>query len=175
MSGDATGSETFADLFRLLAELRAAGAIEQYAVVGAIGALFYAETTPTFDLDVAVLVPQPPGAALFTLEPLYRALKGRGYEPSGPHVPIHGVPVQFLPGDRGLWREVVERARTLDYDGVPVRVATPEHLVAMAFEAPEPKRIERARTLAQSPGFDRQTLAAILVRHGIVDRSAEPR
>ena len=83
--------------------------------------------------------------------------------------------MQFLPGDRGLWREVVESARTLDYDGVPVRVATPEHLVAMAFEAPEPKRIERARTLAQSPGFDRRTLAAILVRHGIADRSAEPR
>ncbi len=175
MTSDSPRSETFADLFRLFAGLRAEGALEQWAVVGAIGALFYAEATPTFDLDVAVLVPQPHGATLFSLDTLYRVLKDRGFEPAGPHVLIYGVPVQFLPGDRGLWREVVEDARTLDYDGVAVRVATPEHLVAMAFDAPEPKRLERARALVQAPGFDRATLAAILTRHGIRDPAADPR
>jgi hypothetical protein len=161
------------DLFRLFDELRAEGAIEQYAVVGAIGALFYAEATPTFDLDVAVLVPQEEGAVLFSLEPLYRALAARGFRAEGAHVPIHGVPVQFLPGDRGLWREVVESARVHDYDGVPVRVATPEHLVAMAYDAPEGRRLERARSLLESVAFDRAALAAILARHGIRDRTPE--
>jgi hypothetical protein len=173
MSGDSLGWVAFADLFRLFSSLREQRVVEQYAVVGAIGALFYAEATPTFDLDVAVVVPQPPGSALFTLDPLYRALSARGFEPAGPHVLIHGVPVQFLPGDRGLWREVVESARALDYDGVPVRVATPEHLVAMAFDAPEGRRMERAQALLRAPGFDRHTLAAILLRHGIPDRFAD--
>jgi len=158
------------DLFRLFEELRSEGALEQYAVVGAIAALFYVEAAPTFDLDVAVLVPQEPGAALFSLEPLYRALATRGFRAEGAHVPMLGVPVQFLPGDRGLWREVVESARVLDYDGVPVRVATPEHLVAMAFEAPEGRRLERARALLQLDDLDGAALAAILTRHGIPNR-----
>jgi hypothetical protein len=81
------------------------------------------------------------------------------------------VPVQFLPGERGLWREVVERANQLDYDGTPVRVATAEHLVAMAFDAPESRRMQRALALLESPGFDRKTLDDILTRHGIRDRT----
>lgn len=158
------------DLFRLFEELRSEGAVEQYAVVGAIAALFYVEAVPTFDLDVAVLVPQEPGARLFSLEPLYRALAARGFRPEGAHVPMLGVPVQFLPGDRGLWREVVEAARDLDYDGAAVRVATPEHLVALAFEAPEGRRLERARALLESKDFDRASLSDILLRHGIPNR-----
>jgi hypothetical protein len=159
------------ELFRVFEELRAEGAIEQYAVVGAIAALFYVEAVPTFDLDVAVLVPQEPDSRLFSLEPLYRALAAREYRPEGAHVRMLGVPVQFLPSDRGLWREVVETARVLDYGGCPVRVATPEHLVAMAFEAPEGRSLERARALLESQGFDRAAPAVILTRHGIPSRT----
>jgi hypothetical protein len=161
---------SLADLLRLLAELKEEGVIEEYAVVGAIAALFYVEATPTFDLDVAVAVPQPAESRFFSLDALYAALRARGHLPAGPHILIGGVPVQFLPGDRGLWREVVERAATLDYDGTPVRVATAEHLVAMAFEAPEGKRIERARALLESSSFDHAELAEILARHGLQDR-----
>ena len=130
-------SGSLSDLFRLLNELRREGALQEYAVVGAIAALFYAEATPTFGLDVAVLLPPLDSAGLLSLDGLYRALAERGFHPEGPHVLIHGVPVQFLPGDRGLWREVVDRANGLDYEGVPVRVASAEHLVAMAYDAPE--------------------------------------
>ena len=167
-------SPSFGELFRLFGELTTEGVIEQYAIVGAIAALFYIEATPTFDLDVAVLLPQPSDAALFSLGDLYRNLAGRGYRPEGPHVRILGVPVQFLPGDRGLWREVVERARELIYDGVSVRVASPEHLVAMAFEAPEGRRLERARALLQLSGFDRDALADIIHRHGLPNRIPDP-
>jgi hypothetical protein len=166
-------THSFAETFRLLGELETEGVLERYAVVGAVGALFHAEATPTFDLDVAVLVPQAPGAELYSLDPLYRALAARGHAVSGAHVLILGVPVQFLPGDRGLWREVVEAARSMDYAGVPVRVATPEHLVAMAFEAPERRRLERAGALLDSPQFDHAALAAILARHGIPNRSPD--
>lgn len=157
-------------LFRLLEDLKREEVLEEYAIVGAIAALFYAEATPTFDLDVAAIVPESEGA-LLSLEPLYRALAERGFHPDGPHVLVEGVPVQFLPGDRGLWREVVEQANRLGYDGTPVRVATAEHLVAMAFDAPESRRLLRALALLESPGFDRQALSDILSRHGIRDRT----
>jgi hypothetical protein len=87
------------------------------------------------------------------------------------HVWIHGVPVQFLPGDSGLWREAVEEANELDYDGIPVRAATAEHLVAMAWLAPESRRLQRAASLLQSKRFDREKLRSILGRHGIQDRT----
>jgi hypothetical protein len=38
---------------------------------------------------------------------------------------------------------------TLDYDGVPVRVIDPEHLVALAFQAGGHKRRERAWQLIE--------------------------
>ena len=56
----------------------------------------------------------------------------------------HGVPVQFLPAHNALAEAAVTTARTLDYDGVPVRVIDPEHLVALAFQAGGHKRRERA-------------------------------
>ncbi len=166
-------SATLGDVFRALQQLESEGTVERYAVVGAIAALFYAEATPTFDLDVAVVVPQPGGSPIFSLDALYRALRERGFGVEGAHVMIHGVPVQFLPGDEGLWRETVSEARTLDYEGTPVRIATPEHLVAMAWSAAEPKRLQRAMALLVSPGFNRDRLREILVRHGIPDRTPD--
>ena len=164
---------TLGDVFGVLQELEAEGVLERYAVVGAIAALFYTEATPTFDLDVAVVMPQPGGSSVFSLDELYRALRERGFAVEGAHVMIHGVPVQFLPGDEGLWRETVSEARTLDYESTPVRIATPEHLVAMAWSAPESKRLQRAMALLRSPGFDRNRLREILVRHGIPDRTPD--
>lgn len=166
-------SATLGDVFGVLQQLEDEGTLERWAVVGAIAALFYAEATPTFALDVAVVVPQPGGSAVFSLGAPYRELRERGFAVEGAHVMIHGVPVQFLPGDEGLWRETVSAARMLDYDGTPVRIATPEHLVAMAWSAPEPKRLQRAMTLLGSPGFDRNRLREILVRHGIPDRTPD--
>ena len=80
---------------------------------------------------------------------------------------MHGVPVQFIPAHNALAEEGVTGARTLDYDGVPVRVVDPEHLAALAFQAGGAKRRERAWQLLETGGVDRDQLKALLIAHQI--------
>jgi hypothetical protein len=153
------------DVFAILNRMIEEKLVDSYAVVGAMAALFYAEPTRTYDLDVAVALPR--SSALFSLTPLYEWLGKLGFTAEGEHVSIYGVPVQFLPGDTGLWGETVKEARRLDYEGELVRVASPEHLIALARLAPSPKRRERIAMLLESNEVDEQRLNEILERHGL--------
>ncbi|MBI2348057.1 MAG: hypothetical protein HYV05_05305, partial [Deltaproteobacteria bacterium] len=69
------------------------GVLSRYAIGGAMGATFYVEPVLTFDLDIFVILPQT-GDGLLTLQPLYEALRARGYAEEGECVNIEGVPVQ---------------------------------------------------------------------------------
>jgi len=79
------------------------------------------------------------------------------------------VPTQFLPSPSRLANEAIESAETLDYDGVPVKVARPEYLVALYLEpsARTARRRERAAMLLELPELKRPLLDEILARHGI--------
>ena len=141
--------------------------MENYAVGGAMAGPFYAEPTRTYDLDVFVLLAPAAGSVLLT--PVYAWLEQRGFSASAEHVVIHGVPVQFLPAYDDLVDEAVEQAQTLDYQGVPVRVARPEHLVALAVQTGGRKRREHVARLFDSGTVDRDKLQHILGRHGLLD------
>jgi len=82
---------------------------------------------------------------------------------------IEGVPTQFLPSPSRLANEAIESAETLDYDGVPVKVARPEYLVALYLEpsARTARRRERDAMLLELPELKRPLLDEILARHGI--------
>ncbi|MCP3960891.1 MAG: hypothetical protein GY719_23850 [bacterium] len=153
-------------VFRILNEMKAERVIVDYALGGAMAVLFYAEPARTYDLDVFVHLP-PADGALVRLTPIYDWLQRRSFFPKAEHVMIHGVPVQFLPAYNQLVEEAIEKARVLDYEGVAVRVASPEHLVALAIEAGGSKRRERALQLLESDAVDRQGLAALLGDHGL--------
>ena len=161
MSNGHSLKEVFALLNRMVEEK----VVDNYAVVGAMAVLFYAEPTRTYDLDVAVFLPS--SSALFSLTPLDTWLGRLGFTAAAEHVSIYGVPVQFLPGDTGLWGETVRGARLFDYEGETVRVASPEHLIALARLSPTPKRRERMAMLLESTSVDEQKLAEILERHGL--------
>jgi len=62
-----------------------------------------------------------------------------------------------------------DRAVTLQYEGVPVRVVRPEYLVALYLEpdARTLKRRERAAALMESSALDRAALDALLKRFGL--------
>ena len=149
MSNGHSLKEVFALLNRMVEEK----VVDNYAVVGAMAVLFYAEPARTYDLDVAVALPGSSTRLGFTAE--------------AEHVSIHGVPVQFLPGDTGLWGETVKGARLFDYEGETVRVASPEHLIALARLSPTPKRRERMAMLLESTPVDEHHLAEILQRYGL--------
>ena len=157
---------TLADVFGVLNQLRAERVVEQYAIGGAMAVLFYAEPARTYDVDVFIAL-RGAGDGLLDLSALYGWLRSRGFTPDAEHVLIHDVPVQFLPTYNRLVEEAVAEARELDYDGTPVRVVSPEHLVALALQAGGSRRRERAAQLLEADAVDRVALRAVLDRHGL--------
>ena len=156
---------SLADVFRALNSLREEGVVAAYAVGGGMAALFYAETTRTYDVDVFALIPQ--AGLLVSLGGIYEWAHERGYETHLEHVVIHGVPVQFLAAREGLETEAVENAENRDYEGVPVPVIRPEYLVVIYVLAGGGKRRERARALFEAGVVDEEKLNAVLERYGL--------
>ena len=159
---------TLADVFRELNTLKADDLVRDYAIGGATAALFYAEPTRTYDIDVFVVLAGTAPASLVSLERFYEWARMRGFPADAEHILVHGVPVQFLPAHNALAESAVMTARTLDYDGVPVRVVDPEHLVALAFQAGGHKRRERAWQMIEVGAVNRQRLRELLSAHGIM-------
>ena len=155
------------DVFRVLARLREEGVVIDYAVGGAMAVLFYAEPTRTYDVDVFALLPADAAASLAPLAEAYRWAKREGFDLEGEHLLVYGVPVQILPAHNALVTDAVRTARTHDYEGVPVRVVGPEHLVALALQAGGARRRERAWQLCQAGAIDRQVLRDLLKAHAI--------
>ena len=159
---------SFADALRVLNDMKGSGVVEDYAVADAMAMVFWAEPIPTYDLDVLVFLPGDE-AMIVSLAPLYDWAAGRGYTTQAEHVMIEGVPVQFLPAHSSLAEKAIDRAVSLEYEGVPVRVVKPEYLVALYVErgARTLKRRERAAALMESSALDRAALDDLLKRFGL--------
>ena len=145
--------------------LRTAGVIGQWAIGGAMGATFYLEPVSTFDLDIFVIFEGSP--LILTLTPVYDFLKARGHAADGDAMMVHGWPVQFLPAESALLREAVEQAREADFEGVPARVMTAEHLMAIALQTGRGKDFARLLTFVESQAADDAKLHELLERHGL--------
>lgn len=142
-------------------DLEHAGLIRSAAIGGAMGATFYLEPVSTFDLDIFVLFDQEP----LTLTPIYDFLRARGHSPKGDAVVIGDWPVQFLPAATPLLKEAVELARVVDYEGVPARVMSAEHLMAIAVQAGRAKDHARLVAFVEAGVADRSRLDDILSRY----------
>jgi hypothetical protein len=146
--------------------LREASVIGESAIGGAIGATFYLEPISTYDLDIFVLFEHPP--LILTLTPIYDFLTARGHKPEGDAIVIHGWPVQFLPAESPLLTEAVRQAVSVDFEGVPTRVMTAEHLMAIALQTGRGKDYTRLLSFVESGVADSHKLKAILTRHGLL-------
>ena len=148
--------------------MQADGVISSYAIGGAIGATFYLEPTSTFDIDVFVALQNLPGSSLISLEPIYRHLQSRGYLPEKECILIEGWLVQFLPPGDPLDKEALAQAVQADAGGIPVRVMTAEHLVAIALKVGRPKDKIRVAQFAESGILNKEKLLQIVERHGLL-------
>jgi hypothetical protein len=142
--------------------------VRAYAIGGAIGAAFHIRPTGTEDIDVFVVVPQTAG--LVSLSNIYRALEKQGGEPRGAYVQMGEWPVQILTDADPLTREAIERAIDVTYEGVPTRVFTAEHLVAIALQTGRPKDLARVSMFFEQQAVDRRSLDDILKRHNLSQR-----
>ena len=157
------------EALRVLAELVSEGVIEDYAIGGAMGATFYLEPVVTMDLDVFVLFKD--NTSLLPLQPIYEALKKRGYLPDEqlPEcIDIGGTPVQFLPVYNPLLEEALAHATSFDYDGVSARVLPAEYLAAISVQTGRAKDKLRVQAFLASERFDKNAFAAICSAHGLV-------
>jgi hypothetical protein len=143
--------------------LSSADIIGQSAIGGAMGATFYLEPISTYDLDIFVLFESPP--LILTLTPIYDFLCARGHEAEGDAINICGWPVQFLPAESPLLREAVEQAVNVDFEGVPTRVMTAEHLTAIALQTGRGKDFFRILAFIESGRLSADKLTAILHDH----------
>jgi hypothetical protein len=158
-------------VFAVLNEMVRDGALENYAVAGAIGAMFYVESFSTKDIDVFVLTPED--QAVLEI-PGLEYLKTRGYtEWRNEGIVIEGWPVQFMPASTPLEREAYLNAQQKDVEGVTVRVVLPEHLVAIMLKVGRRKDLARVEMFLYQRAVNIETLNNILERHGLADRLAE--
>ena len=155
--------ETFAVLNQMVAD----GAIENYALAGAVGAMFYVEPFSTQDIDVLVVLPEPEGTLVAEL-PGWKYLSSHGYsEIRGEGIVIESWPVQFLPVTNALEREAYLNAQDQNLDSVTVRVVQPEHLVAMMLKLGRLKDFARIQMFLSQDSINAEVLDDILLRHGL--------
>ena len=147
-------------------QLELDGVIGRYAVGGAVAATRYIEPIQTYDLDVFVTLPAAP-SGLLTITPIYSHLKQMGYEPKAEFIIIEGWAVQFLPVYDNLTEEALEQAIQIDFDSVPTRVFTAEHLAAIMLNTGCPKDHARLVQFFEFDAVNRATLENIIDRHGL--------
>ncbi len=143
------------------------GAIENYAIAGAVGATFYVEAFATQDIDVLVIMPDTKGG-LITQIPGWDYLQKRGYqEIRGETIVVEGWPLQFIPISDALEEEAYLNAEVFLVDEAPVRVVLAEHLVAIMLKTGRTKDLARIEMFLSQDAVDREVLLEIIKRHGL--------
>jgi len=155
-------------VFEVIEQLKRECVIEDYAVAGAVGAIFYVEAFNTQDVDLLVNLPE----SLDPLGPIRKRLKEIGYTFNGEgHIVIDSWPVQFLPVSDALTSETLREAQYLPFDEeLSVRVARPEHLAAEALKVGRPKDFQRVSMLAESDDFDSVFFQEVLERFSLEEK-----
>lgn len=145
------------------------GVIENYAIGGAIAAMFYIEPFATEDLDVFFVI-NGAGSALDFLSPIYEYLAKHNYHAEGAMINIEGWPVQFLPLYKPLIEEAVVQANETKYGQTSVRVLRAEHLVAIMLDTGRPKDYARITRFLELDLVNMEMLMDILSRHELTQK-----
>jgi hypothetical protein len=160
-------------VFQLLNQLVQHGELPNYAIGGAIGAVFYVEPFATQDVDVFVMMETEP-TGLVTRIPGWDYLREHGYaEIRSEAIVVEDWPVQFIPVSNALEEEAYLNATTLDFEGEPVRVVLAEHLVALMLKVSRLKDLSRVEMFLSQEAVDREILIDVIRRHGLDQRWAE--
>ncbi len=151
-----------ADVFRAANESVAAGLIEDWALGGALAAIYYVEPFTTYDADIFFI---PKSENLTAGIPAsYGHLQSQGWQVEREHLLVGGFPVQFLAAS-GLTEEAVREAERIDHEGVSATVFRAEHIVAIAASAGRAKDKARLEQLLQQTELDKTYLENVLQRH----------
>ena len=146
-----------ADVLRAANELVSAGVIEDYALGGALAAIYYVEPFTTYDADI-IFVPKDKTLSA-GIPAIYSHLQSKGWRVEREHLVVNDFPVQFLAAS-GLTEEAVRNAKPIEYEGVPAKVFRPEYISVGRHK--DLARIEQLMTHAK---IDKTLLEDILRRY----------
>jgi hypothetical protein len=162
-------SETFADpvlevakLFNLAVSERV---FDTYALAGGLAVKYYGAPINTVDADFLVVFPQTTGG-LLDASLVFDFFQQKGAQPAGEYLIFHGLKFRLIPANRPLDAEALESAANVTEKGVPFRVVTAEHLIALKLSAWRYKdRLHINHLLDSEVALDQSKLTAILGRH----------
>jgi hypothetical protein len=153
-----------ADVLRAANELISAGLIKDYALGGALAAIYYTEPFTTYDADI-IFVPTDQTLTA-GIPAIYSHLQAKGWRIESEHMLIKDFPVQFLAG-YGLTEEAVREAKRIQFEGVPAKVFRPEYIIAIAAGVGRHKDFARIEQLMSQAKIDNALLDDILRRYNL--------
>src|SRR5712675_2384781 len=151
-----------ADVLRTANELVTADLIKDWALGGALAAIYYVEPFTTYDADI-FFIPKDAGLTA-GIPAIYAHLQAQGWHVEREHLLFRGFPVQFLAAG-GLTEEAVREAERIDYEGVPAKIFRAEHIIAIAASVGRAKDKVRIEQLLQQADLNQSRLENILERH----------
>jgi len=163
MAGEPSGIP-LADVLRAANELVSAGLIKDYALGGALAAIYYTEPFTTYDADIIFVASDKTLSA--GVPAIYSHLQSKGWRVEREHLLIKDFPVQFLAAS-GLTEEAVQEAREIEYEGVPAKVFRPEYIIAIAASVGRSKDLARIEQLLEQAKIDKPMLDDILRRYNL--------
>ncbi|HEV8417574.1 MAG TPA: hypothetical protein VGQ43_02390 [Candidatus Udaeobacter sp.] len=153
-----------ADVLRAANDLVSAGLIKDYALGGALAAIYYTEPITTYDADIIFVASDKTLSA--GIPAIYSHLQSKGWRIQREHLLIGDFPVQFLAAS-GLTEEAVREGRLVQFEGVPAKVFRPEYIIAVAASVGRHKDFARIEQMLEQVKIDKALLADILRRYNL--------
>jgi hypothetical protein len=153
-----------AEVLRATNELVAAGLIEDYALGGALAAIYYTEPVTTYDANIIFIASDKTMSG--GIPAIYSHLQSKGWRIEREHLLLKDFPVQFLAAS-GLTEEAVRNANSIEYEGVPAKVFRPEYIIAIAASVGRHKDFARIEQLLDQVKIDKPLLDDILRRYNL--------
>ena len=149
-----------ADVLLAANELVSAGVIEDYALGGALAAIYYTEPFTTYDADIIFIASDKTLSA--GIPAIYSHLQAKGWRVEREH--LRDFLVRFLAAS-GLTEEAVREATQIEFEGVPAKVFRPEYIIAIAASVGRHKDLARIEQLMTQANINEASLDDILRRY----------
>lgn len=161
---DEASAIPLADVLRAANDLVSAGLIEDYALGGALAAIYYTEPITTYDADIIFVASDKTLSA--GIPAIYSHLQSKGWRIEREHLLLRNFPVQFLAAS-GLTEEAVREGRLVQFEGVPAKVFRPEYIIAVAASVGRHKDFARIEQMLDQVKIDKALLDDILGRYNL--------
>ena len=159
---DESSGIPLADVLRAANDLIEGGLIQDYALGGALAAIYYTEPFTTYDADIIFITTDKSLSA--GIPAIYSHLQARGWRVEREHLLIKDFPVQFLAAS-GLTEEAVREAKPIEFEGVQAKVFRPEYIIAIAASIGRHKDFARIEQLLEQAEINKPMLDDILSRY----------